>query len=164
MTKFNFKTKLDILMPKITAKDFKNPKERRRAKAAFAKGAIKGAGYVEKSLKIALDNSIESNWAWRDGSTRNIVDTGRLKNSLQIKSQFAQTKVTFQIQYNTPYAAFVHYGGVMRPYGSPNAADVLIPARPWIQAIFDGTHGQPKFTFGETFQKGINEAWRAEFG
>ena len=68
------------------------------------------------------------------------------------------------MQYNTPYAAFVHYGGMIKPYGNKNAADVLIPARPWVQAVFEGSHGQPKFDMRTPFDKGIGEAWSAQFG
>lgn len=159
---WKFDQKMEIKMPKIEGKaDTK--KMQAAVKRALSRGAQKGSSYVEKDLRIALDNSIGSNWPWTNGS-RDIVDTGRLMNSLQIKTTFSQTKVGFQVIYRTPYAAFVHYGGMMKPYGNKNAADVLIPGRPWVQAVFEGTHGQPKFDIAKPFNRGISEAWTAQFG
>ena len=161
-TKFTFTQKMEIQMPKIEGKaDTK--KMQLAVNKAITRGAQKGATYVEKGLREALDKSISSQWSWTDGS-RDIIDTGRLKSSLQIKTIFNQTKVGFQIAYNTPYAAFVHYGGVIKPYGNKSAADVVIPARPWVQAVFDGTNGQPKFDLQTPFDKGIGEVWKAQFG
>lgn len=162
MAQFKFSQKLEIKMPKIEGKaDTK--KMQQAVNKAISKGAQKGSTYVEQDLKIALNNSIGSNWAWTQG-TRDIIDTGRLMESLSIKTTFSQTKVGFQVIYKAPYAAFVHYGGLMKPYGNRNAADVLIPARPWVQAVFEGTHGQPKFNIETPFNKGISEAWTAQFG
>ena len=95
---------------------------------------------------------------------RDIVDTGRLKESLEIKTDFKQTKIGFSVSYNTPYAAFVHYGGVMKPYGNKSAADVVIPARPWVQAVFEGSHGQPKFDMVAPFNQGIRKFGRLNLG
>ena len=160
--KFKFSQKLEIKMPKIEGKA-ETKKMQMAVNKAITRGAQKGATYVEKSLRIALDNSVTSQWAWIEGS-RDIVDTGRLKGALEIKTIFSKTKVGFQVSYNTPYAAFVHYGGMIKPYGNQNARDVLIPARPWIQAVFDGSHGQPKFDLMAPFDQGISEIWSAQFG
>lgn len=147
-TQFNFNAKIEIQMPKVAGKaDTK--KMQAAIKTALSKGAQKGATYVQKSLGTALDQSITSVGA---------VDTGRLKNSLEIRPKFAQTKVGFSIIYKTPYAAFVHYGGVMRPYGNPNAATVAIPGRPWIEMALKD------FDIRTPFDKGIGEAWSAQFG
>ena len=161
-TQFKFSTKMSIQMPKVEGKT-DTPKMKAAVNKALSRGAQKGAAYVEKSLRTALDNSISSQWSWTTGS-RDIVDTGKLKSSLKIVTSFAQTKVTFAVQYNTPYAAFVHYGGVIKPYGNKNAADVLIPGRPWVQAVFEGSNGQPKFDMRAPFDRGIGEAWSAQFG
>ena len=138
--KFKFNQKLEIKMPKVEGKA-ETKKMQLAVNKAITRGAQKGATYVEKSLREALDASISSQWAWNEG-TRDIIDTGKLKSSLEIKSVFNQTKVGFQVSYNTPYAAFVHYGGMIKPYGNPNAADVVIPARPWVQAVFEGSNVQ----------------------
>ena len=155
-------TKMEIKMPKVEGKT-DTPKMKAAVNKALVKGAQKGATYVEKSLREALNTSLSSQWAWIEGS-RDIIDTGKLKNSLEIKTIFNQTKVGFQILYKTPYAAFVHYGGVMKPYGNPSAADVVIPGRPWVQAVFDGSNGQKKFDMRTPFDRGISEAWSAQFG
>lgn len=149
-------------MPKVEGK-IETSKMRMAVNTALTKGAQKGATYVEKDLRIALNTAMDSQWQWISGS-RDIVDTGKLKNSLRIVTNFAQTKVSFQVQYNTPYAAFVHYGGVMKPYGNKNAADVLVPARPWVQAVFEGSYGQKKFDMLKPFDQGVSEAWKSQFG
>ena len=147
-SQFNFDAKIEIQMPKVEGKaDTK--KMQMAINKALSKGAQKGATYVQKSLKTTLDDSIT-----RVGA----VDTGKLKNSLDIRTKFSQTKVGFSIIYKTPYAAFVHYGGVIQPYGNPAAASVTIPGRPWI------SEGLKGFELGTPFDRGISEAWKAQFG
>jgi len=175
---WTFKGTAEIKMPKVEGK-VDTKKMQLAINKALSKGAQKGATYVEASLKKALDQSIESNiWGpfapktpytsaggtLRGPGQRSIVDTGALRDSLVVTPRFSQTKVSFQITYKSPYAAFVHYGGVIKPYGNPNAADVIIPARPWVQAVFEGTHGQTKFDIRTPFDKGISQAWSEQFG
>ena len=162
MAKFKYSQKMEIKMPKVEGKA-ETKKMQMAVNKAITRGAQKGASYVEKSLREALDSSIGSSWSWTGGA-RDIIETGKLRDSLEIKTIFNQTKVGFQVSYNTPYAAFVHYGGMIKPYGNPNAADVLIPARPWVQAVFDGSNGQKKFDLQAPFDKGISEVWSAQFG
>ena len=147
-SQFNFDAKIEIQMPKVEGKaDTK--KMQMAINTALSKGAQKGATYVQKSLKTTLDDSIT-----RVGA----VDTGKLKNSLDIRAKFSQTKVGFSIIDKTPYAAFVHYGGVIQPYGNPAAASVAIPGRPWIEMALKD------FDIRTPFDKGIGEAWKAQFG
>ena len=147
-SQYNFDAKIEIQMPKVEGKaDTK--KMQLAINKALSKGAQKGATYIQASLKTTLDASIT-----RFGA----VDTGKLKNSLEIRAKFAQTKVGFSIIYKTPYAAFVHYGGVMLPYGNPAASPVTIPGRPWI------TKALKDFDLKTPFDKGISEAWKAQFG
>ena len=148
MSQFNFNAKIEIQMPKIEGK-IETAKMKAAVNKAITKGAQKGATYVQKDLRNALDTSITQVGA---------VDTGRLKNSLQIREKYSQTKVGFSIIYKTDYAAFVHYGGVMRPYGNPHAATVAIPGRPWIELAIKG------FDLRTPFDRGISEAWSAQFG
>lgn len=145
---FNFDAKIEIQMPKVEGK-IETQKMKQAVKKAIVKGAQKGATYVQKDLRGVLDSSIT-----RVGA----VDTGRLKDSLEIRTKFSQTKVGFSIIYKTPYAAFVHYGGVMRPYGNPNAATVTIAGRPWIKM------GLKNYDIKKPFDRGISEAWKAQFG
>jgi phage gpG-like protein len=161
-TQWKYGAKLSVQMPKVEVKD-NSPAMKKRVSKALSRGTQKATAYVEKGLKVALDRSISSLWAWTDGS-RDIIDTGKLKNSLKLTAVFSQTKVSFQIQYRTPYAAFVHYGGVIKPYGNKNARDVLIPARPWVQAIVEGSYGQEKFDLKTPFDLGMSEAFAEAFG
>lgn len=147
-SQFTFSAKIEIQMPKVEGKT-DTPKMRAAVNKALSKGAQKGATYVQKDLKGVLDQSIDRFEA---------VDTGKLKNSLEIRAKFAQTKVGFSIIYKTPYAAFVHYGGVIQPYGNPNAASVTIPGRPWIEK------GLEDYNIKTPFDRGISEAWSAQFG
>ena len=159
---WKYSVKQDIKMPKVEG-SMETAKMKAAVSKALVKGAQKGASYVEAGLITALNKSMDSQWTWNQGS-RDIVDTGKLKASAKIITKFAQTKVSFQVQYNTPYAAFVHYGGVMKPYGNKYAADVIIPGRPWVKAVLEGSHGQEKFDFRVPFDRGISEQWSAQFG
>ena len=146
---WKFDAKIEIQMPKVEGKT-DTPKMKAAVNKALSKGAQKGATYVSKSLKGALDASITSVGA---------IDTGRLKNSLEIREKFSQTKVGFSIIYKTPYAAFVHYSGVIQyPYGNRSAASVTIAGRPWIEMALTN------FDMRTPFDKGISEAWTAQFG
>ena len=161
-TQWKYGAKLSVQMPKVEVKD-NSPAMKKRVSKALSKGTLKASSYVEKNLKIALDKAMTSMWTWTSGS-RDIIDTGKLKNSLKLTAVFNQTKVSWQIQYRTPYAAFVHYGGVIKPYGNRNARDVLIPARPWVQAVMEGSYGQEKFDIKTPFDEGMAEAFATEFG
>ena len=161
-TQWKYGAKLSVQMPKVEVKD-NSPAMKKRVSKALSKGTQKASAYVEKNLKIALDKAMASMWTWTEGS-RDIIDTGKLKNSLKLTTVFNQTKVNWQIQYRTPYAAFVHYGGVIKPYGNKNARDVLIPARPWVQAVMEGSYGQEKFDIKTPFDEGMAEAFATEFG
>ena len=174
MATFSFSTKLEILPPKIETKD-NTPKMKKAINSALVAGMIKASAYVQKDLRVALNNAMDSSvWAWsgetirRNGSTagsvRNIVDTGALKNSLSITEKNLQSKTTLSIQYKSRYAAFVHYGGVMQPYGNKNANSVLIPARPWVEATLKGSHGIEKFSMTKAMNAGFNEVWTKRFG
>ena len=169
MGKFDYSIPVSINLPKLTfdAKDSKAL--RKKANSALVASNIRGMSEVEKQLGVALDNSINSLWAWnrnvvwRDGTVpgnpRDIVYTGKLRESRKLTTKFLKTKSNLTIAYTAPYAAFMYYGGVMQPYGNKNAPSVIIPGRPWIEAIMNGTHGQPKFDFIGIF----NDAWNDEF-
>ena len=135
---------------------------------ALNKGVIKGMTYVEAALRPALDNSMQSQWKWGVGkagaSSRDIIDTGALKSSLRLKTTYLKTKTRLEIIYPKPYASFVYYGGYIHPYGNKKAPMVYIPGRPWVMAVLQGTHGQPKLDYATPFNRGIQEAWAAQFG
>ena len=178
MAQFKFSQKLEIKMPTVEGKA-ETKKMQLAVNKALSKGAQKGATYVQSGLRDALNAALESShwtgfnpkypYSRKNGQLmgsgpRDIVDTGALRASLKITEKFSQTKVGFQIAYTTPYAAFVHYGGVIQPYGNPRAASVIIPARPWVEGVLYGTHGVPKFDMVPFFDKGVQEAWTAQFG
>ena len=80
------------------------------------------------SVKNALDEALESPvWSWSDGGTRDIIDTGALKDSAVI----SVNDFGFIVSYTMPYAAIVHYGGVTRN-------GFIYPARPWVQSVMVG--------------------------
>jgi hypothetical protein len=67
---------------------------------------------------------VEPTWNWPRGeSPRDIVDTGALRNSQQMRvvSRFA-----VQYSWTTPYAQLVHNGARLR-------SGTFLPARPWTQ-------------------------------
>lgn len=171
---FAFSTKLEILPPKIDMKD-NTVKMRRAMNSAIVEGTIKASAYVQRDLKMALDKSVSSNiWAWPGstirgngsvaGTSRNIIDSGRLKDSLVISEKHLKTKTTLQIKYNTPYAALVHYGGAILPYGNRNANTVVVPGRPWITNTLQGGNGMTKFDMATPMNNGFNEVWTRRFG
>lgn len=176
MAQFSYSAKLEIPAPKLTFKKTDTAKMKAAMKRAVTRGSQKGTYYVSASLKEALGAAVSSStWQWNgktttrsNGSTasspRDIVDTGRLKNSLKIKESFNQSGSKIGIAYSAPYAALVHYGGVVLPYGNKRANTVIIPARPWISATLQGTHGIKLFRWDKLYAKGINEAWTAQFG
>ena len=171
LSKFKYSTKVEILAPKFDAKA-DDEKYNKAARAAIAAGMVKAAGYVQRSLGTALDEAMVAGvWSWPGstqrksgelaGTTRDIIDMGTLYEAQQIKEKFLKTKVVFNIIYNTPYAALVHYGGAIQPYGNPKAATVTVPGRPWITATLKGTHGIEKYDLKTPMQQGFTEEWKA---
>jgi len=174
MANFAFSTKLEILPPKIDMKD-NTAKMKKAMNSAIVEGTIKASAYVQRDLRVALDKAVSSDtWAWPGttirgngstaGTARNIIDSGRLKKSLVISEKHLKTKTVLQIKYNTPYAALVHYGGVVLPYGNKNANTVIVPARPWVQSTLTGGNGMQKFDMSGPMNAGFNEVWTRRFG
>lgn len=160
--------------------EFKTPKAKIDAKATKAQAkALRnniiqahqaGMANVERMLGPALDAALDnSNWTWpravtwRDGTQRgaprSITNTGALKASRKTIVNFLQTKAKLQITYSAPHANLVYYGGVIQPYGNQNAPSVLIPGRPWVEAILNGSHGQPKFDMAKAYDVGFKQAF-----
>ena len=124
-------------------------KERQEALAALVKGVQAGARRIESYLPPLLNKAMESSvWDWPRptlrqngsvaGTTRDIVDTGALKNSLSVSVKFLKTKTNFMIKYGAPHAALVHEGGYIAPYGRTDLPARSIPGRPWITAALEG--------------------------
>lgn len=106
---------------------------------------------VADKLSLELDNAISSSvWSW-SGGTRDIVDTGALKASKDVRVVDDDIKIS----YGEPYAALMHYGGYIRPYGNQNAQKVYIPGRPWIGALLKGNGPIPRFDFDSVFSEAM---------
>lgn len=91
---------------------------------AIAEGCKRAiATEMAAALPQYLNASIQNN---------DLVDSGELKNSLSI----SKTPSGVEVRYSAPYAALMHEGGYITPYGNKNAQKAFIPGRPWIdQAI-----------------------------
>jgi len=110
-------------------------------------GSFQKAGFqTEKSISYWLDEAMETpTWSWqgttirKNGSIaktpRDIVDSGKLKASKKLTTSFGSTQVKWTVRYTEPYAALVHYGGYIAPYGRSEGT-AYVPGRPWIQLVF----------------------------
>lgn len=116
--------------------------------------AVKTANQlIASKLGAALDEAMASS-AW--GTGKDIIDTGKLRDSLVITT----TSGGISIKYTAPYAAIVHYGGYIVPYGNPSLSKIYIPGRPWVDSVMKG--GGPVAAFD--FESVYREAIRAVFG
>lgn len=155
-----FTTTAVIKMPQVNLDKTWSKSSTASFKRALTVSRQKGVDKAGTALQQALYKSLKSNtWVWPGstlrvngttvGSPRDIYDTGRLYASqrLKVSHQVTQSKLT--VSYDSPYANIVHYGGYITPYGNLNANTVLIPARPWVVAVLEGTYGQPKLDLGK---------------
>ncbi len=69
------------------------------------------------------------------GSPRSIVDSGDLKQSRDFNLNRAA--LTANWSWNVDYAAAVHEGAYISPFGNTSKM-VQLPARPWTQAVLEG--------------------------
>lgn len=90
--------------------------------------------FLDQVLREAISANI-----WR---TRNGVDDIISSSKLLRSQNISYGNNSIQIRYDVPYAALVHYGGYIIPYGRQNARPVYIPPRPWVYNVltdqFDG--------------------------
>lgn len=87
------------------------------------------------------------------GSPRSIVDSGELKAS----GDFSLYGTRAEWVWTTEYASFVHDGAWIYPWQNRKAAKVLLPARPWTEAVL---FGHPHYS-GEVYD--VNKRLREEF-
>lgn len=121
------------------------------------KGVAEANRIIADMLAIALDEAMESVvWMWSDGASRDIIDTGALKKSRTITVEGPR----IMISYNLPYAALVHYGGYVLPYGNRNAQRVYLPGRPWVQSVVLGGGPIPRLNFEEIYEQAIERAFK----
>ncbi len=117
------------------------------------KAANKATDKIIADISSALDAAMSASiWNWPSGA-RDIIDTGALRDSLSIK----KAGNGFTITYNQPYAAIVHYGGYIQPYGNPKATKFYFPPRPWIDSVLNGSGPVPQFDFEGAFRKAFDE-------
>lgn len=173
MASKSFVLKADIKFPsKAEIKQSGQPAK--AAKKAFTVGSLRASGIVERQLPGVLTKALESP-VWgpfnpsqpyfrKNGElvgvgNRDIIDTGNLHDSLKISTKFMVTKAQMQISYTAPYARLVHEGGVIQPWGNPNASSVILPARPWISSVLTGNGPVDKYDYTAVYQEEIAEAW-----
>lgn len=85
---------------------------------------------VIKLIDAELIRAIESR-GWESGP---IIDSGELLRSSRVE----RSGDVIRLLNDVPYAALIHYGGYVQPYGNPNARPVYIPGRPWIEGVLKG--------------------------
>lgn len=156
--------------PKVKV-ETNSKKERQEALAALVRGVQGGARRIESYLPALLDKAMDSSaWSWPRptarkngsfaGTSRNIVDTGELKGSLSVSVKFMKTKTNFMIKYSAPYAALIHEGGYIAPYGRTDLSPSFIPGRPWIKAVMEGGYGGiESIDIQSEMLAGIEGAW-----
>lgn len=109
----------------------------------------KALSMATDDVKRALNSAVSSSsWNWAGGN-RDIVDTGKLKNSVEV----AFSGGAFVISYKVPYAALIHYGGYIYPYGNKNAQKVYLPGRPWVDATIMGGGPVPQIQWDRLIEK-----------
>ena len=170
MKELKFETKIDFKTPKPKAK-VNSEKERKAAIAAMIRGIQKGAARIESYLPPLLNKAMESKiWDWpnitlrQNGETaglrRDIVDTGKLRDSLKVSTKFLKTKTTFTVAYTAPYAAFVHEGGYILPYGDSFKSPKYVPGRPWVKAVMEGGYnGVTSIDVNSAMLIGVHGEW-----
>lgn len=85
---------------------------------------------IDRILIEAINANI---YRTRNG-TDDIVLSGRLLSSQSVTVNGS----SIDISYSVPYAALVHYGGYITPYGSENASRIYLPPRPWVTNVLSG--------------------------
>lgn len=78
-----------------------------------------------------LDSSGKRGPGYRVTSPRNIVDQGRLRQS----NEYVISGTLVLFKWTEPYAAAVHYGAEIYPWGDKSKAKVKLPARQWTDAV-----------------------------
>jgi phage gpG-like protein len=137
---------LQMRISAVPASDFEA-----RLEAAIARASQR----ITADLKQALDDALRSGvWATRSGAA-DIYETGELLASGSVKAD--ENGLT--IAYDAPYAALVHFGGYIHPYGN-TSAKVYLPPRPWVQSVLNGGGPVPQFDFQQYYTQEIAAAFR----
>jgi hypothetical protein len=123
---------------------------------AILQGGINRASQrITVDLKAALDAALRSSiWPTPSGSA-DIYETGKLLESGTVSFD----KEGIKISYSAPYAALVHYGGYINPYGNSNSK-VYLPPRPWVDSVLNGNGAVKQFDFTKYYLEEISAAFR----
>lgn len=109
---------------------------------------------IVTDLKAALDDAIQSNtWQGING-INDIYDSGELLRSGRVQA----TSNGFTIAYDAPYAAMIHYGGYITPYGRKTGERIYLPARPWVDAVLRGGGPVPQFNITKYYEQELIKA------
>jgi phage gpG-like protein len=137
---------LQMQISSVSAPDFEA-----RLEAAVARASQR----ITADLKQALDDALRSNvWSTRSGAA-DIYETGELLASGSVTAN--DNGLT--IAYDAPYAALVHFGGYIHPYGNIRTK-VYLPPRPWVRSVLSGGGPVPQFNFQQYYTQEIAAAFR----
>ena len=169
--KKTFEIKFDVKFPTVKEVRASGVNEK-AAGRAFVAAQLSASTQVERELPIVLGKAMGSPvWEWTGratwrqngevaGTPRDIIDTGYLASTLKLTTKFMATKVQTKIAYTAPYAGLVHNGGAILPYGNSSRNTVLIPGRPWIDAVMrGGVSGIEKYDYKGVYQTHVEKEW-----
>lgn len=93
--------------------------------------------------------------SFNTGTPRSIVDSGELKQS----KVFNLNGLEANWAWTANYAAAVHEGARIHPWGDPKNGTVSLPARPWTKAVLEGgtSANVPVYPFTDEIQKRITD-------
>ena len=121
----------------------------------FSKAISKASIRITTDLKKELDQAIKSPiWNSNNGTT-DIYDTGQLMDSGTVTA--SERGIT--ISYDAPYAALIHYGGYIHPYGKETER-IYLPPKPWVDAVLNGYGGIRAFDFAKYYKEEIEREFR----
>ena len=106
----------------------------RKLKEALGRAPNEFAIILDRILREAINAGI---WRLRNGGAGDIIDSGRLLGSQRVTSNGS----SIQISYGVPYAALIHYGGYIVPYGDKRQRPIYIPGRPWVATVLGSQFG-----------------------
>lgn len=131
------------------------PSNERELMRRLERGIADANKAIVNDLRTALADAMSSsNWPRADGSRSDIIDTGELLSSGRVTA----TRDGITITYDAPYAALVHFGGYINPYGD-SSRRVYLPPRPWVDAVLRGGYGVNAFDFTSYYERHIAEAF-----
>ena len=162
MSQFKYTSTLTFRLPKVEIDKKALKKDRLALRKKLVKAHTQGMQSFEFSLSGWLDTAILMQWPWPRGGPRDIYESGKLMASKKITTKHMQTKSVTSVKYTSDYAALMYYGGLIQPYGNPNAASVLIPGRPWVEAALNGTYGMPKPDLAGAYDRMFKTVWNSD--